>query len=99
MGIDQCKHCTLRGNIQACESVPCSQREHWWGLEKIAENEQLKAKVERLTSRGIQDMTHRIQQLELALKTIANDGHLMDCTKTVSIAKEALQVDMEVSDE
>ena len=41
----------------------------------------------------------QIQQLEHALKTIANDGHLMDCTKTVSIAKEALQVDAEVSDE
>ena len=42
---DECKHCTLRGDIKACEAVPCSLRENWWGLQKMAEIEKLKARL------------------------------------------------------
>jgi hypothetical protein len=42
---DQCKHCTLRGDIKACESVPCFQRENWWAVEKMQEMKQLKKEL------------------------------------------------------
>ena len=27
--MDQCKHCTVRGNLDACSKTPCSYRETW----------------------------------------------------------------------
>jgi hypothetical protein len=26
---DQCQHCTLRGDLAACQSTPCNQHESW----------------------------------------------------------------------
>lgn len=27
--VDQCKHCTARGNFKYCTSIPCFQHENW----------------------------------------------------------------------
>ena len=45
---DQCKHCTLRGNVESCESVPCFNRENWWAKQMISKNEQCESEITRL---------------------------------------------------
>ena len=27
--MDQCKHCSMRGNFEGCRNTPCSHRESW----------------------------------------------------------------------
>ena len=39
---DQCKGCTLRGDIKACEAVECSNHDNWYPQQLKAENERLK---------------------------------------------------------
>ena len=29
---DQCRHCTLRGDLPACKAVECFQHESWYSL-------------------------------------------------------------------
>lgn len=35
---DQCKHCTLRGDIKACKATPCSKHEDWYVVQLQQEN-------------------------------------------------------------
>jgi hypothetical protein len=37
MKMDQCKHCTLRGNLIACKKEPCSHHENWYAIEQQKE--------------------------------------------------------------
>ena len=39
---DQCKHCTLRGDISACMSEPCHVRENWFAEGLAADNATLR---------------------------------------------------------
>lgn len=43
--VDQCKGCTLRGDITACEAVECSNHDNWYPQQLKAELEQLRAKA------------------------------------------------------
>lgn len=45
MAHDQCKECTLRGDIQKCESASCSKHESWYALELKKQIEELKAQT------------------------------------------------------
>ncbi len=31
---DQCRHCTYRGDLKKCKSVPCAQHENWYSIEQ-----------------------------------------------------------------
>ena len=31
---DQCKHCTLRGNLNECKATACYQKENWHAVEQ-----------------------------------------------------------------
>jgi len=31
---DQCKYCAVRGNINECRSIPCSQLDNWYAKEQ-----------------------------------------------------------------
>jgi len=41
--MDQCTHCTLRGNINECRSTPCSQHESWYAIKQQEEIDSVKA--------------------------------------------------------
>ena len=50
---DQCKNCTVRGDLKACKSTPCFHHENWYAIqleskieELTKENERLKAEIE-----------------------------------------------------
>jgi len=45
---DQCKHCTLRGDIEACRAAECSHHENWYAVQQQQEIERLKSEVEDL---------------------------------------------------
>lgn len=31
---DQCKHCTVRGNLTECKKTPCGHHENWYAIEQ-----------------------------------------------------------------
>ena len=39
---DQCKHCTVRGDIQACKKTECNQHESWYVRDLKAERDRLR---------------------------------------------------------
>ena len=43
--VDQCKGCTLMGDIKACEAIECSNHDNWYPMQLKEENKQLKAKA------------------------------------------------------
>lgn len=40
--VDQCKHCSYKGDIKTCESAECFQHENWYAKQKRAEIDRLK---------------------------------------------------------
>lgn len=32
MKVDQCQHCTVRGDFDACKVTPCNQHESWYAV-------------------------------------------------------------------
>lgn len=45
---DQCKHCTLRGDIKSCKAALCFQHESWYALEQEKIINQLREENKRL---------------------------------------------------
>lgn len=43
--MDQCKNCTMRGNLKGCLDTTCSQHESWMVLQLKAENDKLREKM------------------------------------------------------
>lgn len=39
---DQCRHCTLRGDIERCRAADCGHHANWYALEQQAEIERLR---------------------------------------------------------
>lgn len=47
--MDQCKHCTARGDIKACEAETlCSHHLNWYATTLTAERDELRRKLEEL---------------------------------------------------
>ena len=64
---DQCKHCTLRGDITACKATPCYKHEDWYAVEQqkqldqlTAINQELVEALERILSWDEVDVETRI---------------------------------------
>jgi len=32
MKVDQCQHCTVRGDLKACKVTPCNQHDSWYAV-------------------------------------------------------------------
>jgi len=45
---DQCKNCTVRGDINACKATDCFHHENWYAVEQQKEIDELKAHCARL---------------------------------------------------
>ena len=45
---DQCKHCTVRGDIAECESQPCTTHESWYVKQLTERAEKAEAKLRRI---------------------------------------------------
>lgn len=45
---DQCKHCTIRGDIKLCKAAKCWHHENWYALEQAKTINQLREENERL---------------------------------------------------
>jgi len=43
---DQCKHCTVRGDLRACLAVECFQHESWYAIEQQKRIDKLTAALE-----------------------------------------------------
>lgn len=43
--MDQCKNCTMRGNLKGCLETACNQHESWMALQLKAENNKLREKM------------------------------------------------------
>ena len=39
---DQCRHCTMRGDIEGCEEAECSHHGNWYAVEKNKQLDQLR---------------------------------------------------------
>ncbi len=46
--MDQCGHCTLKGNLSECEKAPCSHRETWYAIEQQKRNDILCKTLDRV---------------------------------------------------
>ena len=42
---DQCKHCTLRGDIDGCKSTECFQHESWYAQQQQLTIEKQRVKL------------------------------------------------------
>ena len=71
---DQCRHCTLRGDIEACRAAECFQHENWYAVQQQQEIIRLKARLERqavdwksiideskIKAQGIEEMAEAIK--------------------------------------
>ena len=45
---DQCKHCTVRGDWDKCQSTECFHHENWAWLQLKDQRDKLQARVEEL---------------------------------------------------
>ena len=45
---DQCKHCTLRGDIKKCRAAECFHHENWYAVQQQSEIDQLKQQRDEL---------------------------------------------------
>ena len=48
---DQCKFCSLRGDLKNCEEHECFQRENWWSeqvIKRTSRKDDLLAEAERV---------------------------------------------------
>ena len=45
---DQCKHCTLRGDIKMCKATECFHHENWYAVQQKSEIDQLKQQRDEL---------------------------------------------------
>ena len=72
---DQCKHCTVRGNIEKCLETNCSQHESWMVLHIAAQLTTATAKIA--------EQSVRIEELEAdkaeALEIISDLLKLQHC--------------------
>lgn len=55
---DQCKHCTLRGDITACKATPCYKHEDWYAVEQQKQLDQLTAINQELVEALEYQITH-----------------------------------------
>jgi len=46
--MDHCKHCTVRGDIEACKSTPCSNHDDWYSKQLAARISELENEIEDL---------------------------------------------------
>jgi len=44
---DQCKHCTVRGDLKECESQPCTTHESWYVKQLTERAERAESKIEK----------------------------------------------------
>ena len=49
---DQCKHCTERGDPQACKATPCQHHENWYAMVR----EELIEKAREELTQWLEDM-------------------------------------------
>ena len=59
---DQCKHCTVRGDLKECESQPCTTHESWYV-------KQLTERAEKVES-AWQDAELRAEKAEARVKEL-----------------------------
>lgn len=45
---DQCKHCTLRGDIKKCKAAECFHHENWYAVQQQSEIDMLKQQRDEL---------------------------------------------------
>lgn len=43
---DQCKHCSLRGDLKACLATECSKHEDWYAVEQQKRINKLEERIE-----------------------------------------------------
>lgn len=48
MSNDQCQHCTVRGDFDACQKTPCNLHESWYAVTMQAKIAALEADAARL---------------------------------------------------
>lgn len=46
--MDQCIHCTVRGNYDECQDTPCSNHENWINIQRIKIIDRLRAAIDEL---------------------------------------------------
>ena len=63
---DQCRHCTVRGDIVACKSTDCSQHDSWMVKELEAENKRLREGV-RVPRELIEVYDYHLKQTETSI--------------------------------
>ena len=65
--MDQCRHCSIRGDIETCLQTPCGVRDNWFAETIMDENRALKEKLENMKATAI-------QACDLAIKELSNNG-------------------------
>jgi len=57
---DQCKHCTLRGDIKKCKATECFNHENWYAVQQQSEIDQLKQQRDELLA-AIKDFRYEMK--------------------------------------
>ena len=77
---DQCKHCTVRGNIEKCLETNCSQHESWMVLHIAAQLTTATAKISEQSVR-IEELERdkaRLDWLELTVEFYETNNNTID---------------------
>jgi hypothetical protein len=85
--VDQCKHCTLCGDIEGCKAIECSQHESWYAKHMISENAQLKARVAEL-----KECNANLQSLQ-GMKELSLNAIGADFITEAAACAESFQID------
>ena len=78
---DQCKHCTVRGDIVACQAIECHKHEDWYAVTLNARIASLEAKLKESDLKWIKV----IDKLTTAAKEVCTDEQLTALTDSLKI--------------
>ena len=74
--IDNCKHCTFRGDIDSCNAATCNEHASWYAQTKIARIKELEQKLEASETEKCRllgvaaDLTERVEEFRDKLKSL-----------------------------
>ena len=66
---DQCKHCTIRGDIEKCKATECFQHENWYAVQQQKIIDDLEGRIVEAKMAFI--------DLKASLRTCANTSNSM----------------------
>ena len=63
--MDQCKHCTLRGDLVECKKESCSHHENWYAIEQQDRIDELESALKAISAQEGDTATGAFAECEL----------------------------------